>query len=82
MIEPSASLLTRELERIDWTTSAQKYDKVRGLNPWPGAYCLYQDKILKIWQTSLIDADQKTTSPGSIFKHQDGGLLVETGRGI
>ena len=45
-----APLITRQIERIDWHKPAWSiHNLVRGLNPWPGAYCLYQGKILKIW---------------------------------
>lgn len=77
-----ASLLTREHERIDWTQSAQTiHDMVRGLNPWPGAYCRYQDKIMKIWKTQIADPDFRTSCPGRVVKHTDCGIVVETGRG-
>ena len=36
----------REQEKIDFNQSAkQVYNHVRGLNPWPGAYAVYQGYI-------------------------------------
>ena len=34
-------ILTNQLKQV--------YNHVRGLNPWPGAYTVYQDKVVKIW---------------------------------
>ncbi|MDD3392340.1 MAG: methionyl-tRNA formyltransferase [Bacilli bacterium] len=45
-----AFTIKREDERIDFSkTKRQIYNKVRGLNAWPGAYCLVEGKILKVW---------------------------------
>lgn len=77
-----APLLTRALEHIDWNGSAvQIHNLVRGLNPWPGAYCRHQNKTLKIWTTSIFDKD-KIGIPGRIESITDQGILVETGKGI
>lgn len=45
-----APLLTKETEKIDWSrTPREVCDLIRGLNPWPGAYTMLGDKVLKIW---------------------------------
>lgn len=39
-----ASLLDKEIEKIDWNHTAQEiHNKVRGLNPWPGAHSVLPD---------------------------------------
>lgn len=77
-----ASMLTREVEAIDWTQSAVTiHNLVRGLNPWPGAYCHHQDKILKTWQTRIHENDSKTGVPGKIVKLTMDGFIIETGQG-
>ena len=75
-----ASMLNREVEAIDWQQSANDiHNLVRGLNPWPGAYCSYQDKNLKILQTREYEIDMFTTKPGKIIKITAEGFVVETG---
>ena len=77
-----APLLTRKIERIDWSTpSITIHNLIRGLNPWPGAYCHYKSKNMKIWRTRII-TDRETGTPGRInaFTHQ--GIIVETGKGL
>ena len=57
-----ASMITREMTKIDWNCSARKiFNLVRGLTPFPKAYCMYEDKGLKILKTAVCDysADAK-----------------------
>jgi methionyl-tRNA formyltransferase len=78
-----ASRLTRETERIDWTQSATAiHNLVRGLNPWPGAYCVHQQQLLKIWQTKVIDKTNIGANPGEIIEIDADGVLVQTGKGV
>lgn len=59
-----APMLTRDDEVIDWADRGDNIiNKVRGLNPWPGAFTYYRGKILKIWQVSL---------DGGHFEHVQG----------
>lgn len=76
-----AKLLTKDIEKIDWTVSAVEiHNLVRGLNPWPGAYCEHHN-LLKIWQTKVISFDDKYLQPGRIAEVSKDGIIVETGRG-
>ncbi len=78
-----ASLLTRKIEGVDWTKPATAiHNLVRGLNPWPGAYCRSQNRILKIWQTKIYDTEATINQPGRIIAFNNNGILVETGIGI
>lgn len=77
-----APLLTRDLEKIDWQRSAVKiHNLVRGLNPWPGAYCQYNGNNLKIWETRVHDTNYDGQC-GKIREITSEGILVETGKGI
>ena len=77
-----ARLLCRNTERIDWHQPAIAiHNLVRGLNPWPVAYCKYQNKSLKIWQTKIYDDEAQCSEPGRVIKITWDGLVVETGRG-
>lgn len=78
-----ASMLTRELENVKWQESAINiHNLVRGLNPWPGAYCLYQGKNLKLWRTRVYTLDEIATEPGRIVKITTEGFVVKTGQGM
>lgn len=78
-----APLLTREVEAINWQQSATEiHNLVRGLNPWPGAYCSYQDKNVKTWQTREYESGPSTNVPGQIIKITADGFVVGTGQGL
>jgi len=77
-----APMLGREVEAIGWHKSATAiHNLVRGLNPWPGAYCSYQNKNLKTWQTRVYESEMPTIKPGRIIKITVDGFVVETGQG-
>jgi methionyl-tRNA formyltransferase len=43
---------------IDWSKSAaQIYNLIRGVNPWPGAFAHYDGRLLKIWESQIVDFD-------------------------
>ncbi len=80
-----AEKLTKSEAVIDWQQSAHEIAlKVRGLNAWPVAQTLYQDKVLRIWSCEVLESsDQQSLalSPGTVFcanKTMD----VVTGNGL
>lgn len=81
-----APSLGPEDERLDWSRSAAEiYNRIRGLNPWPGAYTYFEGKRLKIWRAALpeknsIDADRHP--PGTIVAFSQESLTVATGKGV
>jgi methionyl-tRNA formyltransferase len=51
-----ASMLTKELARVDWNKPAYAiHNLVRGLSPWPVASTTFHGKLLKIHKTKLTD---------------------------
>lgn len=74
-----AHKLTKDEGKITWSDDAYKIDcKVRGMNPWPGAWFKINNKTIKI-----IDSDYKIVShsyePGTIINDN---FDVACGRGI
>jgi methionyl-tRNA formyltransferase len=77
-----APLLQRSIERIDWSQSAQDiHNKVRGLNPWPGAFCRTEKMRLKVWQTQVVD-NKTVGQSGTIVACSEQGFIVQTGAGL
>ena len=77
-----APMLDRALERIDWKLPAQQiHNLVRGLNPWPGAYCICENLTLKVWKTRVIPYSGLLL-PGRVNALTPTGLLVETGQNL
>ena len=76
-----AEKLTKSEAIIDWKQSASTLAlKVRGLNAWPVAQTLYQDKVLRIWQAVAVEKETDL-EPGIVScvnKHME----VATGKGL
>ncbi|MGN1206657.1 MAG: methionyl-tRNA formyltransferase [Eubacterium sp.] len=76
-----AKMLTRELGELDFQKDAVCLERyVRGLNSWPSAYTYYRGKMLKIWESVVVDADASGKS-GEIVEMQKDGFVIQTGKG-
>ena len=81
-----AKIIKKEDEIIDFNDlSINVYNKIRGLNPFPGAYALLDNKRVKIYK-SRIENDKLDKEPGTIIdvlkdgiavKTQDGKIIIE-----
>ncbi len=77
-----APLLTRAVERIDWNRpAATVHNQVRGLSPWPGAYCLHAGRTLKVWRSEAVATVSGGGQPGRVVAADDAGAVVLTGDG-
>lgn len=81
-----APMLTKEFGHIDFSKSANDIvNLIRGLNPWPVAYCLYEEKKIKVYEAknvSFIEDKYKNLDYGQIVKVNDEGILVKCGIGF
>ena len=79
-----APLLKADIEQLDWTRSAQElHNRIRGLSPWPGAYCRYAGGRLKVWKSRVCEeATAVGATPGRIARLSAEGFVVETGDGL
>lgn len=78
--------LKKEDGKIDWNRTAEELACfVRGMYPWPSAFCYLNNeriKVIKVRRQTTDDRSQKTMVPGRIFKASDRELIVETGKGL
>jgi methionyl-tRNA formyltransferase len=75
-----APLIRKEMGRVDFTAEAASIARlVRGLNPWPGTYCMWKGKQLKIWEAQ--DEPETSGSPGEILEIRSDCLVAATGKG-
>ncbi|MBK5445849.1 MULTISPECIES: methionyl-tRNA formyltransferase [unclassified Peribacillus] len=71
--------IRRTEEKIDWSKTGEDiYNHVRGLNPWPVAYTLLNESILKIWQANKLEHNNQAV-PGTIIDVRNDGFVVSTG---
>lgn len=77
-----APKLKAENTRIDFAWSAREvHNFVRGLNPYPGAWTLFDDQKWKILRTALVEEDSPL-DPGTIITDNKSYLRVSTCAGI
>ncbi|MDO9574458.1 MAG: methionyl-tRNA formyltransferase [Candidatus Contubernalis sp.] len=86
-IERDSSLVTYapplkgEEEVINWEENAEIiHNQVRGMNPWPGAYTLWEGHRVKIWSSFVVEHEVKG-NPGEIIELRNDSILVSAGRG-
>jgi len=82
-----AKVIKKEDELIDFNDiSINIYNKIRGLNPFPGAYTILDNKRIKIYK-ARIDKNSQNINPGTIIdvlkdgivvKTKDGSIIIET----
>ena len=73
-----APLLQKEDGVIDWSAPAHSiHNRVRGLQPWPGAQTKFRGHPLHIWKSRV--APDAAGTPGSILSTRP--LLIATGEG-
>lgn len=75
-------IIRREDEKINFgKTKKEIYNQIRGLNAWPGSYCMCDGKILKVWDSYITENYFPSKFNGEITNiYQDGfGVKVENG---
>lgn len=65
-----AHKLTKAESQLDWRRSAHELDcQIRGLTPWPGAYFIWGEDILKVAKAHVVDVSEPGV-PGEILDDQ------------
>lgn len=72
--------LKKEDGRIDWHKSSEElFNFIRGMYPWPSAYCFFGNDRIKIIKARALKGDGY---PGRVEKASQGILIVGTGNGL
>jgi len=70
------------IAQLEWSLDAsQLHNKVRAMNPWPGATFRWRGEEVKVWRTRLLAADRSRPSqdPGLIIEVHEDSFLVQCG---
>ncbi len=74
-----APMLKKEDGRVDWSWPARRVaDRVRGVNPWPGAQTTLAGVPLKLFRARVTGG---SGAPGQVLAVDDRGLVVACGDG-
>lgn len=75
-----APILEKEDGRIEWTWAARViHNRVRGFQPWPGAWTRFRGQLLSVWRTRQT-GERPDGPPGSLHLSRR-GLLAACGDG-
>ncbi|MBF0557452.1 MAG: methionyl-tRNA formyltransferase [Nitrospirae bacterium] len=75
-----APVLKKEDGRIDWNRSADELARfVRGMYPWPSAFCQLGGEMIKIIKARPLEGDG---CPGRLEKTSAGQLVIGAGQGL
>jgi len=75
-----APMMKKEDGLIDWTQEAAAvHNLVRGLDPWPGAYTLLGNEVVKIAATRIDP--ELSGAPGTVLQAATDGVRIACGNG-
>lgn len=75
-----APMLKKNDGLIDWSRDAEELEcLIRGLDPWPSAFCFHNNKRLRIFSPEVVYKDT-AAPPGSVLHGDKRGLLVACGK--
>jgi methionyl-tRNA formyltransferase len=75
-----APQMKKENGRIDWgMTASQIYNRIRGFQPWPGAYTFFRGKRCEVWAKPWGHAQGVEKFPPGTIASEKGVWLVACG---
>jgi len=77
-----APKISKDLCLVDWKEEAKKVSaRIRGMDPKPGAYTLWEGKEIKLFASTVIDRDRDGGLPGQVLGQREDCLVVGTEHG-
>jgi methionyl-tRNA formyltransferase len=75
-----APALTKEMQRLDFANPArQLHCLIRGLDPKPGAFTMYQEKVLKVFRPQMGSALPSLPPAGTVMQVSPLGAEIACG---
>ena len=73
-----APIMNKSLGKINWNKPAKEiHNLVRGVNPWPSAYTIYNENTMKVWKTKVLN-EKSNKKAGTIIDVNKEGIKVAT----
>lgn len=78
-----AHKLEKPEAKIDWNLDAIIIDRqIRAFNPFPGAFCNFNNEIIKIWDADLLVSKVLAKEPGTITAVSKNNIEVQAKNGV
>ena len=82
-------IIKKSMGKIDFNKDAIVIERlIRGLNPWPSAYTMLDNKTFKIWDADCltevenVDCDLNLVKPGTIIFKDKNSFIIKCGTGF
>jgi len=76
----TAPMLKKSDGEIDWSKNAREIEcLIRGLDPWPSAYCFVDGKRLRLFRPEVYHKESDA-QPGTLLQADKRGLLIGCGK--
>lgn len=78
-----APMLQKQDGHVDWQQDIEQLDRfVRAMTTWPGAFCFWGDKRLKILKASPLPGLPRPVAPGTVVERFPDELCVAAANGL
>lgn len=79
----TAPKIHKETCEIDWNQPArQLHNQIRGLSPYPGAWCRLGTTTCKLYRSHLVEQTKEALKPGEFSTDYKTYLHFQTGKGL
>ncbi len=76
-----AKMIFKQEGKIDFTRQPEAVERlIRGFDPWPGAFCEYEDMVMKLWKAQPL-CENTGKEPGTIIEVSARGIKIACGDG-
>jgi methionyl-tRNA formyltransferase len=78
-----APRITKDMAEISWQKKALEiHNRIRGMNPWPVAFCRFRGENLRIWRSLPAESSSiPSAGPGTFLGPSADGIYVQCGEG-
>ncbi len=71
-----AKMVFKQEGKIDFTRQPEAVERlIRGFDPWPGAFCEYEDMVMKLWKAQPL-CENTGKEPGTIIEVSARGIKI------
>ena len=74
-----AGMIRKQDGHLDFNKTPEEIERlIRGFDPWPGAFCEENGKVMKFWAAEPL-AEKTDAAPGTVLEVSDAGIRVSCG---